>query len=50
MYASPLGTVLRAVQLKSNKPISLFFALVGSLNSILWTGYGLLTDDPWVSE
>lgn len=48
MYASPLGTVVRAVQLKSSKPISLFFALVGSCNSLLWTGYGLLTDDPWV--
>lgn len=48
MYASPLATVVRAVQLKSSKPISLFFALVGSCNSLLWTGYGLLTDDSWV--
>ncbi len=34
--------------LKTKQPISLFFALVGSANSFLWTGYGLLTDDAWV--
>jgi len=48
VYAAPLSSVLRALQLQSNKPISLFFALVGTLNSVLWSGYGLLTNDPWV--
>jgi solute carrier family 50 protein (sugar transporter) len=48
VYAAPLSSVLRALQLQSSKPISLFFALVGTLNSVLWSGYGLLTNDAWV--
>ncbi|EWM28333.1 MtN3-like protein [Nannochloropsis gaditana] len=48
VYAAPLSTVLRALRLRSPKPISLFFALVGTLNSVLWGAYGILTADAWV--
>ncbi|KAM3573735.1 hypothetical protein VYU27_004313 [Nannochloropsis oceanica] len=48
VYAAPLSSVARALQLQSSKPISLFFALVGTLNAVLWSGYGLLTNDAWV--
>eukprot|EP00952_Eustigmatos_sp_NYUAD-ZCMA_P001591 7098-Eustigmatos_ZCMA.PRE.1 len=41
---------MRAVQLKTNRPISLFFATVGSLNAVLWSSFGLLSGDPWVRE
>jgi hypothetical protein len=49
MYASPFGAVLKAIQMRSNKPLSILFSGAGLSNSILWTIFGSLEDDPWVS-
>lgn len=49
MYASPVGTTWRALQLRAPQMMSLRFVMVGAVNAILWTGYGMLKHDPWVS-
>lgn len=49
MYASPVGTTWRALQLRAPQMMSLRFVMVGAVNAVLWTGYGMLKHDPWVS-
>lgn len=50
LYASPVGTVYRALQRKAPGMISLPFVMVAAVNGMLWSLFGLLKEDPWVSD
>jgi len=44
-----MSNLKRALQIRSNKNLSVTFSFLGTTNTIFWTSYGVLRNDPWVS-